>query len=93
MICTLGGYGGIATIPSVVSGSSPTWSWDLILEAEILTLEAEIWALKLRFESQGGGGRTHGRTNERTNERKSPCVLQDIVPFGAAAQKSHHLVY
>ena len=22
------------------------------------------------------------------NERKSPCVLQDFVPFGAAAQKS-----
>ena len=27
------------------------------------------------------------RRNKRTNERKSPCVLQDIVPFGAAAQK------
>ena len=25
----------------------------------------------------------------RTNERKSPCVLQDIVPFGAAAQKQN----
>ena len=24
---------------------------------------------------------------ERTDERKSPCVLQDFVPFGAAAQK------
>ena len=23
--------------------------------------------------------------DEWTNERKSPCVLQDIVPFGAAA--------
>ena len=31
-----------------------------------------------------GGGRTDERTNERT---KVPCVLQDIVPFGAAAQK------
>ena len=30
------------------------------------------------------GGRTNGQTNERT---KVPCVLQDIVPFGAAAQK------
>ena len=29
----------------------------------------------------------HARTDERTNERKAPCVLQDIVPFGAAAQK------
>ena len=27
-------------------------------------------------------GRTDGRTNERT---KVPCVLQDFVPFGAAA--------
>ena len=28
-----------------------------------------------------------GGTNERTDEQKSPCVLQDFVPFGAAAQK------
>ena len=33
-----------------------------------------------QFEALGGG-----RTNERTHERKSPCVLQDFVPFGAAA--------
>ena len=33
-----------------------------------------------------------GQTNERTNERtKVPCVLQDIVPFGAAAQKDNAL--
>ena len=34
----------------------------------------------------GGGtdGRTYGRTDGRTD---SPCVLQDFVPFGAAAQK------
>ena len=25
------------------------------------------------------------RTDEWTNEGKSPCVLQDIVPFGAVA--------
>ena len=30
-------------------------------------------------------GRTDGRTDRQTNERKSPCVLQDFVPFGAAA--------
>ena len=30
-----------------------------------------------------------GRTNERTDEQKSLCVLQDFVPFGAAAQKGH----
>ena len=28
-----------------------------------------------------------GWTERRTDERKSPCVLQDFVPFGAAAQK------
>ena len=28
-----------------------------------------------------------GRTEGWTDERKSPCVLQDFVPFGAAAQK------
>ena len=32
------------------------------------------------------GRRTDGRTNEQT---KVPCVLQDFVPFGAAAQKAH----
>ena len=39
----------------------------------------------LRPEGPDGGG----RTNKQTNERKSPCVLQDFVPFGAAAQKRH----
>ena len=35
-------------------------------------------------------------TNERMDKRKSPCVLQDIVPFGAAAQKwakNNHAMY
>ena len=31
---------------------------------------------------------TDGRMDEQTDERKSPCVLQDFVPFGAAAQKA-----
>ena len=31
------------------------------------------------------GERTDGWTDERNDERKSPCVLQDFVPFGAAA--------
>ena len=30
-----------------------------------------------------------GGTNKQTNKRKSPCVLQEIVPFGAAAQKEY----
>ena len=40
-----------------------------------------------------GGGRTDGRTEGRMEGRKDgrleipPCVLQDFVPFGAAAQK------
>ena len=35
------------------------------------------------------GGETNGQTriNECMNKRKSHCVLQDFVPFGAAAQK------
>ena len=34
-----------------------------------------------------GEGGMDEQTDERTNERKSPCVLQDFVPFGAAAQQ------
>ena len=34
-----------------------------------------------RPERAWGGGRMDGRTDEQ----KSPCVLQDFVPFGAAA--------
>ena len=36
----------------------------------------------------GQGGRMDGRTYVRTDGRTdSPCVLQDFVPFGDAAQK------
>ena len=36
----------------------------------------------------GTDGRTYIRTDGRTDRRTdSPCVLQDFVPFGAAAQK------
>ena len=42
--------------------------------------------LNLRPEGSDEGG-TNERTNGRTDERKPPCVLQDFVPFGAAAQK------
>ena len=41
--------------------------------------------------SEEMGGR--GRTYVRTNERKSPCVLQDIVPFRAAAQKASKCLF
>ena len=32
------------------------------------------------------------RTNRRTDKQKSPCVLQEFVPFGAAAQKRKRIV-
>ena len=31
--------------------------------------------------------RPKGPDGRETDERKSPCVLQDFIPFGAAAQK------
>ena len=35
-----------------------------------------------------GQGGTNGQTDRRTDRRTdSPCVLQDFIPFGAAAQK------
>ena len=36
-------------------------------------------------------GRTNGQTYKQTDAKKSPCVLQDFVPFGIAAQKA--LIY
>ena len=37
----------------------------------------------------GADGQTDGRTDVQTDGRtKVPCVLQDFVPFGAAAQKA-----
>ena len=36
---------------------------------------------------EGAGGGDERIKNKQTNKRKSPCVLQDFVPFGAAAQK------
>ena len=40
---------------------------------------------ELRPERPYGGGRANERTNKVTNEQKSPCVLQNFVPFGATA--------
>ena len=53
---------------------------------------AWIWAIQFGFGPQRrrnpeggmGGGRTDVQMYGRTD---SPCVLQDFVPFGAAAQK------
>ena len=43
---------------------------------------------RVDFRPERAWGRWMDRQmNERTNKQKSPCVLQDFVPFGAAAQK------
>ena len=60
----------------------------LALETPILTPETPILTPEtpiLAQETQMGGGRTYGRTDGRTEIL--PCVLQDFVPFGSAAQK------
>ena len=56
----------------------------LDLRPERLDLGPE--RLDLRPERSDEGG-TNRQMDERMDERKSPCVLQDFVPFGAAAQK------
>ena len=61
----------------------------LDLKPERLNLKPQRPGLRsqrpdLRPEGLGEGG-TNKRTDGRTDERKSPCVLQDFVPFGAAA--------
>ena len=38
-----------------------------------------------RLERPNGG--EDGRTDKWTEEQQSPCILQDLVSFGAAAQK------
>ena len=69
------------------------WSWALLPGFGPFWLDlghfAWIWAIQFAFwpqrrQSPEGGGGTDGRTYGRTD---SPCVLQDFVPFGAAAQK------
>ena len=45
-----------------------------------------FWPQRRQTSEEGAGG-TDGWTDEWTDEWKSPCVLQDFVPFGAAAQK------
>ena len=55
----------------------------LNLRPERLNLRPERLDLRPEGPDEGGDRRTDGQTDER----KSPCVLQDFVPFGAAAQK------
>ena len=73
------------------------WIWAIMLGFGPFCLDlgyiAWIWAIwqnlsqnrPLRIRQ---GGQTDGRTDGRTDIRtESPCVLQDFVPFGTAAQK------
>ena len=59
----------------------------LDLRPERLDLRPKMLDLRQEGPDEWGGGQTNERTDRRTDERKSPCVLQDFVPFGAAAQK------
>ena len=63
------------------------WSERADSRAGRANLMSERANLRLERADQrfGGKGGTNGQTNERT---KVPCVLQDFVPFGAAAQKA-----
>ena len=61
--------------------------------ADFRTEKADFRPRKLDCRSQTtdfGPERPEGgdkQMNERTNKQKSPCVLQNFVPFGGAAQK------
>ena len=82
---------------SLHAGFDPQ-SWDLASKLVFeplgwyLSLQAGIWASHLWFEHLGrdlslkGGG---GWAAARANQQKSSSVLQDIVPFGAVAQKMY----
>ena len=54
-----------------------------------LRVEFEHWGTDLSREAGEGG-----RMQEWTNKQKFPCILQDIVPSGAAARyvKSNRLM-
>ena len=54
---------------------------------------ADLWPGRPNFKLEGpdlrpDGPDGEGRTKKGTNKCKYPCVLQDFVPFGAAAQKT-----
>ena len=77
------------------------WSWAILPGFGPFWLDlghfAWIWAIQFGFWPQrrrspeggaGGDGRMDRRTYVWTDGRTdSPCVLQDFVPFGTAAQK------
>ena len=67
---------------------------DLRSEKAHLKQEKSNWRperpdLKPEMPDQGEG---NGWMDRRTNKQKSPCVLQDLVPFRATAQKMAGLI-
>ena len=63
--------------------------WTILLGFGPYSLDLGPKRDKAEGGARGGDGRTDGRTYGRTD---SPCVLQDFVPFGAAAQKGRDLI-
>ena len=70
------------------------WFWAILLGFGPYSLD--LGPQKRSPDGAGGvvltDGRAEGRTDRQTDgrtdgETESPCVLQDFVPFGAAAQK------
>ena len=60
------------------------WIWAILLGFGPYSLDLGPKGDEALRVGRAGGGRTDVRTYGRTD---SPCVLQDFVPFGAAAQK------
>ena len=59
------------------------------LRGQISGLRGQISGLGGQISGLRGPGGTNEQTNGRTDKQKSPCVLQDFVSFGAAAQKEN----
>ena len=58
------------------------------LEGKFKAWEGRLQALDGRFQAWEGRFQAReslGGTDGQTDKRKSPCALQDFVPFGAAA--------
>ena len=53
--------------------------------ADLRPGRADLRPERADFRPERAWGGTDGQTNGRTDEQKSPCILQDFVPFGAAA--------
>ena len=61
------------------------------LRGQIQGLRGQISGLRGQISGLRGPGGTNKRKDKLMDQQKSPCVLQDFVPFGAAAQKAINL--